>query len=281
MNRVAVGAIFVIFTAAWVFGQSSAPPLTFEVASIKPSAADGFHVGIQMQPGGGLRVNGVTLKLILTIAYDVREFQILGGPGWISSDRYDIAAKAAASDAENQSSDPRQLSDAQRKTAREQMQQRLQALLEDRFQLKIHRETREQPVYALLVAKNGPKIQPVEAKTGGSPPRMMVGRGMLNGQGVELSMLTAMLSNQLGRPVLDRTGLSGHFDIKLEWTPDPAQSEKALGALPPGVQAPPPPDPNGPSVFTAVQEQLGLRLESQKGPVEMIVIDHVDKPSEN
>jgi len=126
------------------------------------------------------------------------------------------------------------------------------------------------------------KIQPVDTKDGGAQPRMMMGRGMVNGQGVELQMLATVLSNQLGRPVLDRTGLKGHFDIKLEWTPDPGQSITPLGgAPPPGVQAPPPPDPNGPSIFTAVQEQLGLRLESQKGPVEMIVIDRVEKPSEN
>ncbi len=174
------------------------------------------------------------------------------------------------------------MTDTQMKTVREQMQQRLQALLAERCQLAIHRETKEQPVYALLVGKNGPKIQPVETKDGGAQPRMMMGRGMVNGQGVELQMLATVLSNQLGRPVLDRTGLKGHFDIRLEWTPDPGQSITPLGgAPPPGVQAPPPPDPNGPSIFTAVQEQLGLRLESQKGPVEMIVIDRVEKPSEN
>lgn len=271
-----------MFMAWWMFGQSPTAPLTFEVASIKPTAETGFRTGIQMQPGGGLRVSGATLKMLLTVAYDVREFQIAGGPSWISADRYDILAKTAGSDSERPPSDPRQLTDAQMKTAREQMQQRLQALLAERCQLTIHRETKEQPVYALLVGKNGPKIQPVEAKDGGSPPRMMMGRGMLNGQGVELQMLATVLSNQLGRPVLDRTSLKGHFDIKLEWTPDPGQSMTPLGgAPPPGVQAPPPPDPNGPSIFTAIQEQLGLRLESQKGPVEMIVIDRVEKPSEN
>jgi uncharacterized protein (TIGR03435 family) len=97
-----------------------------------------------------------------------------------------------------------------------------------------------------------------------------------------LEMLTNALSNQLGRPVLDRTGLKGNFDFKLEWTPEPGQSGGPFsGVPPPGVDVPPPPDPNGPSVFTAVQEQLGLRLESQKGPVEILVIDRVEKPSEN
>ena len=282
MSRIMVNASLAMLAGAWMFGQPATAPLTFEVAAIKPSAETGFRTGIQMQPGGGLRVNGATLKMLLTIAYDVREFQIVGGPSWISSDRYDILAKASGTGSETQTNDPRHMTDTQMKTVREQMQQRLQALLAERCQLAIHRETKEQPVYALLVGKNGPKIQPVETKDGGAQPRMMMGRGMVNGQGVELQMLATVLSNQLGRPVLDRTGLKGHFDIRLEWTPDPGQSITPLGgAPPPGVQAPPPPDPNGPSIFTAVQEQLGLRLESQKGPVEMIVIDRVEKPSEN
>ncbi len=282
MRKIAAGASLAIFMAWWMFGQPATTPLTFEVASIKPTAETGFRTGIQMQPGGGLRVNGATLKMLLTVAYDVREFQIVGGPSWISSDRYDILAKTSGAGSETQTNDPRQITDAQMKTVREQMQQRLQALLAERCQLVIHRETKEQSVYALLVGKNGPKIQPVETKAGGSPPRMMMGRGMVNGQGVELQMLVTVLSNQLGRPVLDRTGLTGRYDIKLQWTPDPGQSLTPLGgAPPPGAQAPPPPDPNGPSIFTAIQEQLGLRLESQKGPVEMIVIDRVEKPSEN
>ena len=275
-------ASLILSMAAWVFAQSSIAPLTFEVASIKPTAETGFRTGILMQPGGGLRVTGATLKMLLTAAFDVREFQIVGGPSWLSSDRYDIVAKAPGGDSDAQAGDPRQLSDAQMKTARDQMRERLQALLAERFQLTIHRETKEESVYALLVGKSGPKIQPVEAKTGGNPPRMMMGRGVVNGQGVELQMLATVLSNQLGRSVLDRTGLTGRFDIKLEWTPDPGQAMTPLGgAPPPGAPAPPPLDPNGPSIFTAIQEQLGLRLESQKGPVEMIVIDRVEKPSEN
>ena len=281
MSRIMVNASLAVLTAGWMFGQPATAPLTFEVASIKPTAETGFRTGIQMVPGGGLRVSGATLKMLLTIAYDVREFQIVGGPGWISSDRYDIMAKPAGSGSDTQASELGQMTDAEMKTAREQLQQRLQALLAERCQLAIHRETKEQSVYALLVGKGGPKIQPVETKTAGGPPRMMMGHGMVNGQGVELQMLATALSNQLGRPVLDRTGLTGRYDIRLQWTPDPGQSMTPLGGPPPGVQAPPPPDPNGPSIFAAVQEQLGLRLESQRGPVEMIVIDRVEKPSEN
>ena len=111
---------------------------------------------------------------------------------------------------------------------------------------------------------------------------MMMNRGELDGEGVPLEFLASTLSSQLGRPVIDRTGLTGHYTFKLQWTPDPGQSASKFGGpLPPGVDAPPPPDPNGPSIFTAIQEQLGLRLESQKGPVDLIVIDRVEKPSEN
>jgi uncharacterized protein (TIGR03435 family) len=133
-----------------------------------------------------------------------------------------------------------------------------------------------------VIGKNGFKLQESDTKGAPGPRGMMrMGRGQFTGQAVQLRMLTQALSSQLGRPVIDRTGLTGSYDFKLEWTPDPGQSGPFGGGGPPGADAPPPPDPNGPSLFTAVQEQLGLRLESQKGPVEMLVIDRVEKPSEN
>ncbi|HLG99737.1 MAG TPA: TIGR03435 family protein [Bryobacteraceae bacterium] len=280
--RVSFGSLLIgVIAIGSMFGQSSTTPPTFEVASIKPASGDEHRIGFQMLPGGGLRTMGTSLKTLVTFAYDVRDFQIAGGPAWINSDRYDILAKAEAGSDSSAPVDPRNMSDAQMKTARELVQQRLQALLADRFKLVIHRDTKEQPIYALVVAKGGSKLKPSDAKSANR--RMMMGRGMLNGEGVELAMLANVLSNQLGRPVLDRTELEGHFDVKLEWTPDPGQSPGGFpgGTPPPGVQAPPPPDPNGPSIFTALQEQLGLRLESTKGPVEMIVVDTVEKPSEN
>jgi uncharacterized protein (TIGR03435 family) len=257
--------------------------LTFEVASIKPNAGDDRRMSIQIQPGGGLRATGATLKMLLTLAYDVRDFQISGGPGWINTDRYDVMAKAERSaSAEAVPDDLRKMTDDQRKTLGDQMRERLRSLLADRFQLTLHRETKEQSVYALVVGKSGSKLQESQSTEGGGPRGMMrMGRGQLSGQGVQMQGLTMALSNQVGRPVIDRTGLKGNFDFKLEWTPDQGQSAGPLGGGPPGADAPPPPDPNGPSIFTAVQEQLGLRLESQKGPVEMIVIDRVEKPSDN
>jgi uncharacterized protein (TIGR03435 family) len=169
----------------------------------------------------------------------------------------------------------------------------LQALLADRFKLSIHRETKELPVYALVAAKNGPKLQ--EAKADATYPNgikgpdgvarggmMRIGGGEVTGQGLPIANLTRMLSQQLGRTVIDKTGLTGKYDFTLQWTPDESQGPMFKGAdgAPPGGN-PAPPESSGPSLFTAIQEQLGLKLESQKGPVEIIVIDHVEKPSQN
>jgi bla regulator protein blaR1 len=276
-----------IATALWVsagclFAQTAPAPLTFEVASIKPSAQNcgpgPCPAMIRREPGGGLRVAGVPLKMLISFAYDVRDFQITGGPAWINTDRFDINAKGESHDEVDSATDPAKLTDEQRKTDGERMRERLRNLLADRFQLVTRRETKEQQVYALVVAKGGPKLQ--ESKEGKGMMRM--GRGMLSADGVEPAFLATSLSGQLGRPVLDKTGLTGKYDFELKWTPDPSQGPQGpLGPPPPGVQLPPPPDPNGPSLFTALTEQLGLRLESEKAPAEVLVIDRVEKPSEN
>ena len=281
MRRSSLTVSLIILAGVSVFSQSASAPLTFEVASIKPNSGDDHRIGLQILPGGGLRTTGTPLRFLITFAYDVRDFQVSGGPAWINSERFDIMAKGEGAAATDAPVDPRQMTDAQMKTASQQLREKLRALLADRFQLTIHHETKEQSVYALVVGKGGSKLQVSESKA--NERRMMMGRGRLEGHGVPLDMLTSTLSNQLGRPIIDRTGLAGYFNIKLEWTPDPGQGTGGPfgGPPPPGVEAPPAPDPNGPSIFTAIQEQLGLRLESEKGPVELIVIDHVDKPSEN
>src|SRR5579864_955597 len=213
MRRTGVGACLAVLTAIGLCGQSSTKPLTFEVASIKPNTGDDHRFFIQIQPGGGLRTTGSTLKMLLTLAYDVREFQISGGPGWINSERYDIMAKAGDAAISDNPDDLRKMTDEQRRTVADQMRERLRALLAERFQLTIHRETKEQSVYALVVAKGGSKLQQSEGKEGTGPKGMMrMGRGQLSGQGVALQMLTQSLSSQLGRPVIDQTGLKGNFD---------------------------------------------------------------------
>jgi uncharacterized protein (TIGR03435 family) len=293
MVRRALVATLVAFAASALIAQE-----TFEVASIKPSDPNERRIGIGIGPGGMVNMTGVNLKLLIQQAYDVREFQISGAPSWAGNERYDITAKAAEG-TDSLPAEPSKITDAQLKTAQEKRRQRLQALLADRFQLKVHHDSKELPVYALVAAKGGPKFQ--EAKVPDTPPPdsgpkrgfgpgsrgMRMSPGNLEAYSVPLSMLVQNLSQQLGRTVLDQTGLKGMYDFKLSWTPDPAMAAGAFGGpggpgpLPPDVKLPPPPDPNGPTLFTAVQEQLGLKLESTKGPVDIIVVDHAEKPSEN
>lgn len=256
-SLVAVGtpvAIGILNTA-----QIRAPlsaPLTFEVATIEPGREENRRM-VQFVPGGGLRVSGATLKFLLALAYDIREFQISGGPPWINSDRFDIAAKSEHGGSESAPDDPQRMTDAQMKPSLELVRQKLQALLADRFQLTLHHETKEEPTYALVIGKDGSKLQ--ESQSTQNARHMVMGRGELYGDGAPFEMLVSNLSSQLGRPVIDRTGLTGHYDFKLQWAPDS----------------------NGPSIFTAIREQLGLRLESQRGPVDFLVIDRVEKPSKN
>ncbi len=219
---------------------------------------------MQPQPGGNLRLVGATLKNLIAYAYNVREFTISGGPGWINSDRFDINARAEQSSASGDSSG-----------GSRQIPERLRSLLAERFQLAIHRESKEQNVYALVLAKSGPKFS--EAKPE-SKPTIRGRRGSIIGQGVGMQMLVINLANSMDRPVLDRTGLTGTYDFKLEWSPDAQGPSSIAGA---GGEAPLLPDPNGPSLFAALQEQLGLRLEPQKAPVEILVIDRAARPSEN
>ena len=259
----------------------------YEVASIKSNKSGINMVRLMFSPDGLTATNG-TLQMFIHAAYGVEDNQISGGPSWLNSDHYDIEAKmdSATADALHK------LSEDQGRLERQQM---LQALLADRFKLTIHRETRELPVYALVLAKNGPKIQ--EAKPGDTYPNgikgpdgravggviFMNGRGSATGQGLPISGLVRFLSGQLGRTVVDKTGLTAKYDFTLQWTPDESQGAmlKGPGPGPQSTSSPPPPDPSGPSIFTAVQEQLGLKLESQKGPVEILVIDHAEQPSEN
>ena len=245
-------------------------------------------VRLKFSPNGFDGTN-VTLQVLVKDAYGVEDNQISGGPSWFNSDRYDINAKMDSGTADAL----HKLNEDQGRLERQQM---LQALLGDRFKLTVRHETKELSVYALIAAKSGPKLH--EAKPGdtypngikgldgvavGRPGFMLRGRGWITGQGLPMTALAELLTKQLGRPVVDKTGLTGIYDFKLQWTPDESQSAMFKGAEP-GPQTPAStssPDSSGPSVFTAIQEQLGLRLESQKGLVEALVIDHVEKPSDN
>ncbi len=271
-----------------------AQQLQFDVATIKPADPNEPRVGMRYMPSGGAEMQGVTLKMLVAQAYNVRDFQVLGLPAWASSDRYSINAKSA--DTVEPAIDLRKATDQQRLTVAEQMRQRLQALLADRFQLKLHKETKEGPVYALAVAKNGPKMKEGDPTSDAPRGAMRFTPGSLSGRQVGIQQLADLLSQRLGRPVLDETGLQGAYDFDLTFTPDQSQPVGFGGPGPgpaaappppppggafPGFKDPPPIDPNGPTLFTAIQDQLGLKLESKKGPVENLVIDHAEKPSEN
>ena len=269
---------------------------SFEVAWIKPNHSGDRRFFVSWQPG---RFNAtgerLTLKFLITMAYDVKDFQVSGGPGWVNTDRYDIDAKEPNSIARELDKDPLD----QRRSLADSM---LQSLLADRFQLKLTHGTKDMPAYALVVAKSGAKLQeakPVETQAeapsgpGDHPhgPMIRMGRGEVSGQGVAASFLASVLSQQLGRTVLDKTGLKGKYDFTLKWTPEQGEGMVLGGPGGPGGGPPPgggpapdgapPPDASGPSIFTALQEQLGLRLEATKAPAEVLVIVHVEKPSEN
>jgi uncharacterized protein (TIGR03435 family) len=235
----------------WMALASIASAQSFEVASIK------LHQGLVTVSGGGIHgatfsQTAVTLRDLIQGAYDLRTDQISGGPSWMESDRYDIAAKG----------------EGEVPIAKGQLPKMLQALLSDRFQLKVHRETRETPVFELVVGKNGSKLTEVAVDaTGGSMTRGL-NTGVMHTETAKGTMedLARQISLTAGRPVIDKTGLKGFYKYTLDW-----------------LSANQPPDPNLaiPSIFTAVQEQLGLKLESVKAPVEMLIVDHAEKPSEN
>jgi len=277
------------------------PAASFEVAAIKPNRSGDWRVMMGFRPGR-FRATGMWVRHLITLAYDVSDFQVTGGPSWIDSERYDIQAKEPDSVA----AEMQKLSQDQREELSRSM---LQSLLADRFKLKLRRETKEVSGYALVVAKGGPKLQAakpdadfrgIKGPAGRvQPGKSVFGLGDLTIRDEPLSTLARMLSQQLGRPVLDQTGLEGMYDFTLKWTP--GQGEGVLGMRPgdggpgtgtgmvgigPGdgssqLASPPVSDVSGPSIFTAIQEQLGLKLESTKGPVEILVVEHVERPSEN
>ena len=267
--------------ASPVAGTASKVP-AFEVASIKPNKSGTGMTMLQTTPVG-FSASNISLKAVIQHAYGVEENQILGAPSWVGSERYDIEAKVSSSD-----------TDALHDLNPYQRRLMLQPLLADRFQLKVHTELRDFPVLVLVVAKGGPKLH--EAKPGdtypnglkgfdggGGPGMMLMRPGQLTAQGVDLSFVAKQLSQQLGRTVQDKTGLTGKYDFTMQWKPDRDPSPMP-GAPEPGQQGPGATlstDSSEASIFTAVQEQLGLKLESRKAPVEVLVIDHVEAPSEN
>ncbi len=296
MSATAISAIFLFGTPNPAFGGSQSqiqstsvisPEFTYDVVSVKPSKPgnrDSISMSMVPTPDGFSATN-VTLQMLIALAYGIEEDQIARAPDWLDTDRFDVGAKMDSSVMDQLE----KLSRDENKLARQRM---LQALLADRFKLTIHRETKALPAYSLLIAKNGPKLK--EAKPGDTYPNGFVtpaGRGgagqMMQStsaagynfvaQGIPFSTLVGWLSVQLRRPVVDKTGLTGSYDVTLNYSLDFSQ----LRAPSDGASLPPAPDATSPPLLTAVQEQLGLKLESGKGGGEAIVIDHAEKPSGN
>jgi uncharacterized protein (TIGR03435 family) len=317
-TRLIVSALALTAIMATVSAQDPAP--VPYVASVKKNVS-GFGGQIRIMPGT-ISVNGMPARLLIRQAYgQLQDFQLVGGPAWINSDRFDMEVKIEGGGP----------------MGPQVLQSVFRQIMEERFALKAHRETRELPIYALMLARTdgrlGPNLKPSSPECttmmtsrgrgpapdgrGGPAPdgrgQVAIGRGgppdgrggagraggppappdwdappvcgqrgggfgRLRGGGTTMADFASMISGQAQRVVIDKTGLTGYYDLALTYTPTPDQMPQ--GPAPPGAQ-PPPIDPDGPNFFTAIQEQLGLKLENQRGPVDVVVIDSIQQPTEN
>ncbi len=273
-------AVMGIGLASAAFGQGP----RFEVASIKPASPDARGSYIDNLPGGRMDISNFTLRQMIIFAWKLQPDQVAGGPPWIETEHFNINAKAETKPSDGD------------------MQLMVRALLEDRFQLAVRHENKEMPIYEIVLARKDGKLgakmtatpegscvpfdpqhPPPPPERGAPPPvvrcgTMRLGASMLQGTGAELKNVASLLSRVLGRTVIDKTGLSGMYNIQAEWTPEAGQP----------LQGPPPQGPagdraaeTGPSIYTAFQEQLGLKIVSAKGLVEMIIVEKAERPSEN
>jgi uncharacterized protein (TIGR03435 family) len=258
----------------------------FDVVAVKPFKQEGE--GIQMMTQytqNGIIAKGPTLHMLIRMAYGLEDNQILNEPAWLNSDSFELNAKM---DEETLAA----FNKLNKKDQREAREHMLQVALADRFKLTAHKETRDLPVFSLVIAKDGPKFK--EAKEGDTYPNgikgpdgksmggmIMVGPGEITMQGAEVKGMVSILSDQLGHHVLDKTGLTGKYDIHLKWAVEDHQGPEMKGAGSSGGDNAPSAEASGPSIYAAIQEQLGLKLESTKAPVEVLVIDHAERPSEN
>jgi bla regulator protein blaR1 len=246
----------------------------YEVASVKPADPNAAGMMWQTLPDGGFRTTNITLRNLIMNAWDLRDFQISGGPGWVSTAHFNVEAKPDRPSASRDSS------------------RMLQELLKERFQLVVRLETREAPVYALILARKDGRLGPQMTESHCTPydpahpsddpeqrrkacGSMSARRGEMTAQGMDLASIAVNLSSRVDRQVIDRTGLTGKYDLKLTWAAD----ENRVPVSPdlPRTE----PSDSGPSIFTALQEQFGLKLEPAKGPVQFLFIEKAEKPSEN
>ena len=292
MGRLSLCVPIAVAIAVALARAQTASAERFEVASIKPYKGPVTMISSNTEPGGRFVAQQQSLRDLIGLAYKVRDSQIVGGPDWLGTARFDITAKA---DRELPAFDPG--------GGTGPLEQMLQALLADRFKLVAHRETRELPIFALVMARSdgrpGEKLrrsstdcasvfadraragQPGPLVTGDRPTcGMVVSPWSIRIGGGPLSQLTMVLTNMTNRFVVDRTGLTGNYDVDLQWTPQGMRIGRPPGDAPSGPAFPaPPPDANGATLETAIQEQLGLKLDPQRGPVPVLVIERVDQPT--
>jgi len=264
-------------------GKAAAPAPEFDVASIKPVARDSQIKPSRSLPGGAVDLHNVTVEELIVNAWHVFPSQILDAPAWVRTAAYDISAKPGTA------------------TKPDEVNLMMRALLRDRFGLAIHHETRQLPTYALVIARKDGTVGPslVQSKEGGCvnripgqplppPPDpakpatrwcglLMMRPRKLSGAAVPIVVLAEQFALRLGRTVMDMTGLQGNYDIDLEWTAD----EGAIPFLEGSSDPLPPPDPQGQTILAALNQQLGLKIESRRAPVDVIVIDQVHPPSAN
>jgi uncharacterized protein (TIGR03435 family) len=252
---------FALIALTSLYASQSPDSLSY-IASIKLNNAVDARTISEYSPGGRLSATAVTVSNLLRLAYRIQPYQLVGAPSWISTKRYDISAKAENTPAPSQ-------------------QTLLRALLKDRFKLAIREETREMPVFALVVARSDGKLGPQLTKSdfdcaaymaGAHPPPQpgrtpncatAIGMGTLAGKAIPMTQLASSLAPFLSRFTIDETGLTGSYDVLLTWSADPT------------------PDATAPSIVTALQEQLGLKIVSEKAPVKALVIDHIEEPTAN
>jgi uncharacterized protein (TIGR03435 family) len=257
--------------------RPSAEP-QFEVAAIRRNVDASPAKNIGIAPGGRVIVKNLPVRFMIRFAYNVQDFQISGGPSWMNTDAYDINAKAPEI------------------AGLQQIRPLLQTLLEDRFKLVVHHETKEVLTYELLPSKSGLKVTPSKdgscvvpdpnnlPKPGEPLPHFCGNIGMranlIEAYAVPMDRFVATLSTVLGRAVIDKTGIKRDVDIHLEFTPDEINGGPAFGPTDPAA-TPPVADLSRPSIFVAVQEQLGLKLETKKAPGDLLVVNQLERPSEN
>jgi uncharacterized protein (TIGR03435 family) len=230
-------------------GAYAQPLQRFEVASIRPSqAAPGAGTSVNLFEGGRIRILNEPIKLLVRQAFRVQDSQIVGGPAWLDTDRYDIEAKTGSPE----------------KVSPDQIGALMQNLLAERFGLTFHRETREMPILALVAAKGGPKLKPkADGEASGMNTRGGRQEAHLVATATSMELLAGYVGNRLNRIVVDKTGLIDSYDFTLDWSSEEASDSRL------------------PALITALREQLGLSLESQKSPEPVLVIDRLSHPSEN